>query len=62
MEDQIEERWRKSSHSGNGGGNCVEISNADDTVFVRDTADREGFVLNVPASAWRAFVGKLAKG
>jgi hypothetical protein len=25
MEDQIVPRWRKSSHSGNGGANCVEV-------------------------------------
>jgi hypothetical protein len=28
VEDQIEPRWRKSSYSGNGGGNCVEVGAA----------------------------------
>jgi hypothetical protein len=26
------------------------------TVIVRDTQNRDGYVLNVPASAWRAFL------
>ena len=26
MEDKIDRRWRKSSYSGNGGGNCVEVA------------------------------------
>ena len=26
MEDKINLRWRKSSYSGNGGGNCVEVA------------------------------------
>jgi hypothetical protein len=29
------------------------------TVMVRDTRDRNGNVLSVPASAWRAFVSAL---
>jgi len=28
MEDQIDQRWRKSSYSGNGGGSCVEVGQA----------------------------------
>ena len=26
MEESIEPRWRKSSYSGNGGGDCVEVA------------------------------------
>jgi Domain of unknown function (DUF397) len=26
VEDMTEPRWRKSSHSGNGGANCVEVA------------------------------------
>jgi hypothetical protein len=26
MEDKVGIRWRKSSYSGNGGGNCVEVA------------------------------------
>ena len=48
--------WRKSSYSGADGGECVEIASTTGTVVVRDTQDRSGYALNVPASAWRAFV------
>ena len=47
--------WRKSTHSDGQGGNCVEVASAG-PVLVRDTADRAGFTLTVPASAWRTFL------
>lgn len=51
--------WRKSSYSGANGGECVEVAATADTVLVRDTRDRNGNVLSVPPSAWRAFVSAL---
>jgi hypothetical protein len=48
--------WRKSSYSGANGGECVEVATTTDTVLVRDSQNRAGNVLSVPASAWRAFV------
>ena len=48
--------WRKSSYSGADGGECVEVASTTGTVTVRDTQDRNGYWLGVPASAWRAFV------
>jgi hypothetical protein len=51
--------WRKSTKSGNS-GNCVEASAArTGRVLVRDTANREGAVLAVPAGAWQAFTDRL---
>jgi hypothetical protein len=50
--------WRKASHS-NGSGNCVEVSSAARTVAVRDTADRDGCTLSVPAHAWAKFTDSL---
>jgi hypothetical protein len=47
MEDQINVSWRKSSYSGNGGGNCVEVADQATRVLVRDTQDRTGPVLSV---------------
>ena len=47
--------WRTSSYTA-GSGNCVEVATAAGTVLVRDTKDREGPVLAVPATAWRAFL------
>lgn len=49
--------WRKASHS-NGSGNCVEVSSAE-CVAVRDTKDRGGVTLTVPAAAWTAFISTL---
>ena len=51
--------WRKSSYSGANGGECVEVAATAGTVLVRDTKDRNGNVLSVPPSAWRAFVSAL---
>jgi hypothetical protein len=49
--------WRKASYS-NGGENCVEVANAEG-VAVRDTKDRDGATLTVPAAAWAAFLSTL---
>ena len=51
--------WRKSSYSGANGGECVEVATTASTVMVRDAKDRNGNVLSVPPSAWRAFVSAL---
>ncbi|MCW2931286.1 MAG: hypothetical protein JWM19_2248 [Actinomycetia bacterium] len=52
--------WRKSTYSSNG-AQCVEVATTHTQCFVRDTTNREGFTLSVPASAWAAFVGGLRK-
>ena len=51
--------WRKSSFSGGNGGQCVEVADAARVVLVRDTTDREGGTLIIPASAWQAFTDGL---
>jgi hypothetical protein len=51
--------WRKSSYSGSGGGSCVEVASASSGVAVRDTTDREGFTLPLPAAAWAKFIISL---
>jgi hypothetical protein len=50
--------WRKSSYSGGNGGSCVEVAN-DGVVLVRDTTDRAGVMLTVPAGVWSAFLATL---
>ena len=50
----MESAWRKSSYSGDNGGECVEVATAD-AVLVRDTTDRSGPVLKFAGSAWSAF-------
>jgi hypothetical protein len=50
--------WRKSSYSGSNGGQCVEVA-SQECVRVRDTTDRDGATLSVPANAWRTFTASL---
>ena len=50
----MESAWRKSSYSGDNGGECVEVATAD-AVLVRDTTDRSGPVLEFSSNAWHAF-------
>lgn len=56
----ISENWRKSSHSGGSGGNCVEVADAPGLVAVRDTKDQgTGPVLRITTEAWRTFTSGL---
>lgn len=51
--------WRKSSHSTGDGGNCVETASTPAGITVRDTADRDGATLTIPAPAWERFTASL---
>jgi hypothetical protein len=51
--------WRKSSYSGNGSGECVEVGASPGAVVVRDTTDRTGPVLRFTPAAWRRFAGQV---
>lgn len=63
MEESVDLRWRKSSYSGNGGGNCVEVaSNLPGTVAVRDSKDPDGPNLAVTQRAWSEFVQSIKQG
>jgi Domain of unknown function (DUF397) len=59
MEDNLDPCWRKASHSGNGGGSCVEVGNAPRMVLVRDTTDREGGSLAFTADVWVRFTAAI---
>jgi hypothetical protein len=50
--------WRKSTYSGANGGQCVEVA-SDNGVMVRDTTDRDGVTLSVPAETWLRFIKSL---
>ena len=55
--------WRKSSRSGNSGGNCVEVAtNLPGIVAVRDSKDRGGPALIFTPGEWRAFLGGVKDG
>jgi hypothetical protein len=99
MDSLISAPWRKSSYSGNNGGDCVEVAtwrkasysgndNSTDCVefasrrkathsgsngnrvetavatrghvLIRDTTNRDGAVLDVPAEAWTRFTASLS--
>lgn len=51
--------WRKSTHSSGNGGECVELATGQRTILVRDTTNRDGFTLTVPAATWMAFLTTL---
>ena len=51
--------WRKSSYSSNGGADCVETATGKGVILVRDSADRGGRALAIPAVAWTALTASL---
>lgn len=59
MEDQIKKGWRKSSYSGNGGGDCVEVAHIQGGIVVRDTKDRTGPMLGFAPETWRSFTDRV---
>jgi len=56
--------WFKSSYSQNEGTVCVEIAHLTRTteVGIRDSKDKAGPALVVPAAAWAAFVNDVRRG
>ena len=60
MEDKLERHWRKSSYSGNGGSDCVEVTSRRE-VLVRDSKDQDGARLTVPAAGWRVFTSRIRR-
>ena len=57
--DTIDSPWRKSSYSGTSGGACVETAGSVGVILVRDTTDRDGCTLGIPANAWAKFTDSL---
>ena len=51
--------WRKSSYSGDNGGNCVEVGTVGPTVAVRDSKHPDGPLLAVVVGAWKAFIEQV---
>jgi len=51
--------WRKSTHSGSNGASCVEVGTTVTGVLVRDTTNRVGAVLTIPAAAWRTVLAEV---
>ncbi|WP_329428984.1 DUF397 domain-containing protein [Streptosporangium sp. NBC_01495] len=55
--------WRKSSRSGDNGGQCVEVAtNLPGMVAVRDSKDPQGPKLFFAPTEWKAFIGGVKSG
>lgn len=51
--------WRKSSHSGNTGGDCVEVARLDAVIGLRDSKNPHVGHLTIPAEAFAALLARL---
>ena len=51
--------WRKSSYSGDNGGNCVEVGTAGPAMAVRDSKHPDGPLLAFAADIWGAFTEQV---
>lgn len=50
--------WRKSTHSGGNGGDCIEVASVAETfVAIRDSKRPGGPKLVITSPAWQSFVG-----
>jgi hypothetical protein len=54
--DRVPGPFRKSSFSGAGTSDCVEVANADKSVMVRDSKLREAKPVSFSSGAWREFI------
>ena len=60
MDDLSNVNWRKSSHSGGNGGDCVEVAMLPDhSRAVRDSKDPEGPKLVFAPATWRTFTAAV---
>ncbi len=59
-EPTVSPGWRTSSHSANGGTNCVEAGDLPGAVLVRDTKDNgTGPVLRLTSADWHRLTARL---
>ncbi|KOT29127.1 hypothetical protein ADK41_35020 [Streptomyces caelestis] len=52
--------WSKSSYSAGDGGECVEVAAGNGGVYVRDSKDKAGPVVDLAPRAWAEFIGFAA--
>lgn len=58
--ETIDRCWRKSSYSGNGGGNCIEVAALPGgKLWVRDSKNPNGPHLAFRRETWQTFAMKL---
>ncbi|MCG5463438.1 DUF397 domain-containing protein [Micromonospora sp. MED01] len=62
MTDLTSAVWRKSTRSGDNGGNCVEVAdNLPGFVAVRDSKDPAGPALSYPSRSWTSFLAAIKR-
>ncbi|MFZ3557273.1 DUF397 domain-containing protein [Streptomyces sp. BH055] len=61
-QDLANAQWRKSSYSGNTGGECLEVATPTGTVAIRDSKDPGLGHLRITPSAFSAFVAGVVGG
>ncbi|MFI8365614.1 DUF397 domain-containing protein [Streptomyces sp. NPDC085466] len=54
--------WRKSSYSGDSGGECIEFADLTAHIAVRDSKNPEGPAFLASPAAFTAFVSAAAEG
>jgi hypothetical protein len=54
--------WRKSSYSGGGNGECLEVADGHPSVPVRDSKYPHGPALLFPSATWSSFVTGIKTG
>ncbi|MGA6157974.1 DUF397 domain-containing protein [Stenotrophomonas sp. NPDC087984] len=52
-------KWFKSSYSGSGGGDCVEVAIRTGAVLIRDSKTPQGGRLTISPEAWAAFIAHI---
>jgi len=52
-------RWRRSSHSGQGGQDCVEVADLAPLIAVRDSKNPDRAHLVFSRSAWVGFAARV---
>ncbi|MUN38505.1 DUF397 domain-containing protein [Actinomadura litoris] len=55
-------QWRKSSYTGQEGGNCVELASLDSSVGIRDSKDPQGPHISVGREALTVLLGQIKAG
>jgi hypothetical protein len=52
-------KWRKSTHSGDGGSTCVEVAEMSRGLAVRDSTDPDGPRLAFAGGDWDRFLARV---
>ncbi|WP_062207672.1 DUF397 domain-containing protein [Streptomyces sp. NBRC 109706] len=48
--------WHKSTYSSGSSGDCVEVASCPGTIHIRDSKNKQGPQLALPAGAWKSFL------